>query len=97
MALKKRKIGSKGATPPSLPFNSRNFIIRVTKENYNTLSVQPFVLERGFLRNNPNFHFFLYNRRHWKKLCEHLNLGVVLVLLEFHVNLYDRICSTVFV
>ena len=59
MAPKKIKVGSKGATPPPPPLNPRKFITRVAEDNYNALSVRSLVLERGFLRNNPNFHLFL--------------------------------------
>ena len=91
MARKKRKTGSKGATPPPAPLNPRNFISRVVKEKYDSLSVRPFVPKRGFLRNNPNFHAFLHNRRNWKKLCKHPNLKVAPIVCEFHGNLHDRI------
>ena len=61
------------------------------------MTIYAIMPERGFLRNNPNFHAFLHNIIHWKKLCEHLNLGVALVVREFHTNLRDRIGSTIFV
>ena len=80
MAPKKRKIGSKGATPPSLPLKPRKFITQEVEENFNTLNVKLFVPERGFPKNNPNFPFFLYNRKHWKKLCKRPNLRVALVM-----------------
>ena len=53
------------------------------------------MLERGFPRNNPNFHFFLYNIRHLKKLCEKPNFGAVAIVREFHANLHDRIGSNI--
>ena len=64
MAPKKRKIASKGATPSLSLQNPRKFITIAVEGNYNALSVWPFILERGFPRHNPNFNFFLYNRRH---------------------------------
>ena len=73
----------KGVTPLPPPLNPRKSITRATEENYNTLSAQPFVPDRGFPRYNPNFNLFLYSRRNWKKLCEHPNLGVAPVVHEF--------------
>ena len=98
MAPKKRKINSKGTSPPPPPaLNPRKFISRVAEEKYDILSVRPFVPDWGFLRNNPNFHAFLYTRRNWKKLCKHPNIGIDLVVSKFHANLRDRIGSTIFV
>ena len=96
MAPKKRKASSKVATPPTPPpLNSSKFISRVAEEKYDILSVQTFVQERGFMRNNTNFNAFLYNRRNWKNLCAYSDPGVAPVVCEFHDNLRDRIGSTV--
>ena len=98
MAPKKRKTSSKAATPPTpLPLNPSKFISRVAEKKYNILIVQPFVQERGFMRNNNNFHTFLYNRRNRKNLCAHHDLKVAPVVHEFHANLRDGIGSTIFV
>ena len=88
MAPKKRKTSSKATTPLILPpLNPSKFISRVVEQKYDILSVRSFIQERGFPRNNTNFHAFLYNRRNWKNLCEHPDLGVAPVLSEFHANL----------
>ena len=97
MAPKKGKTSSKVATPPTPShINPSKFISQVTEEKYDILIVRPFVQERGFPRNNTNFHAFLYNRRNWKNLLSHPNLIVTLVVREFHTNLQNMFGSIVY-
>ena len=50
----------------------------------------------GFPNNNVYFNFII-NRKNWKKLCEHPNLGVAPIMQEFHANLLDMVYSPMFV
>ena len=97
MAPKKRKLASMGAAPPPPPQNPENLITREAEDNYISLSVRPFVDDILFLSNTPNFHLFLNDRRHWKKIFEHPNLRLASIVRAFHANLHDMIGSTVFV